>query len=91
MDWDAFQQKFVQFACEELKDLKLWKRLLAKAAIGILMNLIVIRCPPCIFWSDACPFGIGVTASTAGPSGSGYWRQAPPCSRAPRSTTFWSS
>jgi hypothetical protein len=48
----------VWFAREELKDLKLWKTLLAKAAMGISMNLIVIRILTCVCWSDACPFGI---------------------------------
>jgi hypothetical protein len=59
IDRTAFRQKFVHFPRDELKDLQLWKRLLTKAATGISMNLITIREPTCVCWSDACPFGLG--------------------------------
>jgi hypothetical protein len=59
IDRDAFRKAFVTFARDELKDLQLWERLLTKAAAGISMNLIVIRDPTCVCWSDACPYGIG--------------------------------
>jgi hypothetical protein len=59
IDRDAFRTATIYLARDELKDLKLWKRLLTKASHGISMNLIAARTPSCICWSDACPFGIG--------------------------------
>jgi hypothetical protein len=59
LDRDAFRKATVKFAPDEVKDLKLWKRLLTKASIGISMNLIVARTPSRVCWSDACPFGLG--------------------------------
>jgi hypothetical protein len=56
---NVFRRKFVRFSRNELKDLKLWKRLLTKAASGISMNLITICEPTCVCWLDACPFGLG--------------------------------
>lgn len=43
----------------EVGDLELWQRLLARANQGISINLLVTRQPDQICWSDACPFGIG--------------------------------
>jgi hypothetical protein len=40
-------------------DLLLWLELLRRANIGISVNLIVIRQPNRICWSDSCPFGLG--------------------------------
>jgi hypothetical protein len=41
IDQTAFRKATVRFPRDALKDLKLWKRLLTKAAAGISMNLIV--------------------------------------------------
>ncbi len=76
IDRDAFRKATIRFARDEIKDLKLWKRLLTKASEGISMNLIVARTPSCICWSDACPFGIGGYSTTGR-----AWRiQIPPSS-----------
>jgi len=42
-----------------IRDLELWKTFLAKAHRGVSLNLVTIRKPTRICWSDACPFGIG--------------------------------
>ena len=45
---------------EARQDLALWERwFLSQAAAGISINLLVTRRPDQIWWSDACPFGIG--------------------------------
>jgi hypothetical protein len=36
----------------------------SKAALGISMNLITIRSPSRVCWSDACPFGLGGYSAT---------------------------
>ena len=59
IDCDAFRKVIIKFNRDEIKDLKLWKRLLTKAATGISMSLVVARTPSHVCWSDACPFGIG--------------------------------
>jgi hypothetical protein len=59
IDRNVSRQAPVLFAKKELKDLRLWQRLLTKASLGISMNLIVARSPSHVCWSDACPFGLG--------------------------------
>ena len=44
---------------EEVEDLKLWKVFLEKAVTGISMNLLTLRIPNLVAFSDSCPFGIG--------------------------------
>ncbi|MFN9980701.1 MAG: hypothetical protein ACK53Y_12325, partial [bacterium] len=43
-----------------LEDLKLWKNyFLPKVSDGMSLNLISYRRPSYIYWSDACPQGLG--------------------------------
>jgi len=49
----------IRFTEEEVKDLKLWKSFLDVAREGISINLLVLRTPTKIAWSDSCPFGLG--------------------------------
>ena len=49
----------LNLSTEVVNDLLLWHQFLAKAHLGISMNLVVIRRPSRLCWSDACPFGIG--------------------------------
>ena len=44
---------------EEKSDLELWESFLTIANRGISINLLVIRNPTRMAWSDSCPFGIG--------------------------------
>jgi hypothetical protein len=44
---------------EEKSDLELWESFLTTANNGISINLLVIRNPTRMAWSDSCPFGIG--------------------------------
>ena len=53
------RKQHVRFSKEELKDLQLWVELLSVAHRGISINIIVLRTPTKIAWSDSCPFGIG--------------------------------
>ena len=43
----------------ELDDLRLWDKLLVVAHEGISMNLLTLRVPTRVGWSDSCPFGLG--------------------------------
>lgn len=43
---------------EELGNMALWESSLEKANSGILLNLITVRNPTRMGWSDSCPFGI---------------------------------
>jgi len=49
----------IRLSKEELADLVLWQGFLRKARNGISMNLLTIRMPTAIGWSDSCPFGLG--------------------------------
>ena len=49
----------VRLSTAELEDLKLWDELLQVASSGISMNLLTIRTPTRLSWSDSCPFGLG--------------------------------
>ena len=49
----------VRFTEEEVKDLILWRSLLQTAKEGISINLLVVRTPTRIAWSDSCPYGLG--------------------------------
>jgi hypothetical protein len=42
-----------------IDDLELWLKFLDRAHTGISLNLLTIRKPSRICWSDACPYGIG--------------------------------
>jgi hypothetical protein len=44
---------------EEIRDLRLWLRILAQAHAGISLNLLVRRRPQFIGWCDSCPYGLG--------------------------------
>jgi hypothetical protein len=50
----------------EAEDLKLWQEILERVHHGVSMNLIVIRQPTRLCWSDSCPFGIGGYCLTNG-------------------------
>jgi hypothetical protein len=49
----------IRLGAEVRSDLILWKGILARAKKGNSMNLIVMREPDQVCWSDACPFGVG--------------------------------
>jgi hypothetical protein len=53
------RKQHLRFSKEELKDLRLWLEFLAEARRGISINVIVLRTPTQIAWSDSCPFGLG--------------------------------
>ena len=64
---------------EEVEDLKLWKVFLEKARTGISMNLLTLRAPSLMAFSDSYPFGIG------GYTSKGWaWRV-----RVPKMFGFW--
>ena len=49
----------IRFTQEERKDLILWLHFLKSAREGISINLLVVRTPTRLAWSDSCPFGLG--------------------------------
>jgi hypothetical protein len=49
----------IRFTDEEVKDLMLWQEFLDTAKGGLSINLLVVRTPTRIAWSDSCPFGLG--------------------------------
>jgi hypothetical protein len=53
------ERQIVRFTQEELEDLRLWEDYLRSANEGISINLIVMRTPTRLAWSDSCPFGLG--------------------------------
>ena len=62
-----------------MEDLKLWKVFLEKASTGVSMNLLTLRTPGLIAFSDSCPFGIGGCTSKR-------WAQRV---RVPETFSFW--
>lgn len=51
---------------EEQSDLALWEKFLTQARQGIPMDLITVRTPTMIGWSNSCPFGLdGYTSKGA--------------------------
>jgi hypothetical protein len=53
------RKQVVRLTADELADLQLWLQFLVQAKEGISMNLLTIRTPSRMAWSDSCPFGIG--------------------------------
>jgi len=53
------RKRMVRLSTNELDDLGLWQGFLRKAREGISMNLLTVRMPTLIGWSDSCPFGLG--------------------------------
>lgn len=53
------KKRTVRLSHSEIEDLKLWEQFLITANRGISMNLLTIRQPSSIGWSDSCPFGLG--------------------------------
>jgi len=49
----------IRLTREEKTDLELWESFLTTANRGISINLLVVRNPTRVAWSDSCPFGIG--------------------------------
>jgi len=49
----------IRLTAEEKCDLELWESFLTIANKGISINLLVIRNPTRMAWSDSCPFGLG--------------------------------
>jgi hypothetical protein len=43
----------------EMADVELWQKFPRRAHQGISMNLLTLRTPTGIAWSDSCPFGLG--------------------------------
>jgi hypothetical protein len=56
---DARKAATLELSDDVVRDLELWKIFLTKANRGVSINLVTIRKPTRICWSDACPFGIG--------------------------------
>lgn len=55
----ARKHQSIRFSHEDLEDLKLWSIFLQRASEGISMNLLTLRIPTWLAWSDSCPFGLG--------------------------------
>ena len=53
------RRQTVRFTDEEIADLELWAKFLDSAHNGLSINLLVVRTPTRIAWSDSCPFGLG--------------------------------
>jgi len=53
------KRQTVRFSLDNLEDLRLWVLFLGIAHSGISMNLLTLRLPSRIGWSDSCPFGLG--------------------------------
>ena len=49
----------IRFSDEELRDLKLWDKFLDLANKGLSINVLVVRTPTRLAWSDSCPYGLG--------------------------------
>lgn len=49
----------LRLSAEEQSDLLLWEKFLIRARGGIPMDLLTVRTPTIIGWSDSCPFGLG--------------------------------
>ena len=64
----------VRFSENDLADLRLWLHFLDRAREGISINILTVRTPTRMAWSDSCPFGLG------GYSLRGWaWRIRVPC------------
>ena len=53
------KRQTIRFSLDNLEDLRLWRLFLRTAHSGISMNLLTLRLPSRIGWSDSCPFGLG--------------------------------
>lgn len=49
----------VRLSQNDLDNLDLWRTFLGKANEGISINLLTMRNPSRVGWSDSCPFGLG--------------------------------
>lgn len=49
----------LRLSSDEINDLILWKSFLKKARSGLSLNLLTIRSPTHLAWSDSCPYGLG--------------------------------
>ena len=58
-DPKTVRRQKIRLSEEEIKDLNLWEELLDLANRGISINLLVVRTPTRIAWSDSCPYGLG--------------------------------
>ena len=56
---DTRKTATIELSDDVIRDLHLWRFFLTKANLGVSINLVTIRKPTRICWSDACPFGIG--------------------------------
>ena len=63
---DARKSTTITLPEDVVNDLILWEAFLMKAHLGVSINLVTIRKPTRICWSDACPFGIGGYSLTTG-------------------------
>jgi len=52
-------RQIVRFNEHEIADLNLWVEFLDQARRGISINLLTVRTPTRMAWSDSCPFGLG--------------------------------
>jgi hypothetical protein len=48
-----------RFNEQEIADLRLWVKFLDQARGGISINILTVRTPTRLAWSDSCPFGLG--------------------------------
>ena len=56
---NSMKRQNFRLSTGELEDLKLWRIFLTQANRGISMNLLSIRTPTLLAWSDSCPHGLG--------------------------------
>ncbi|NER25730.1 MAG: hypothetical protein F6J96_34575 [Symploca sp. SIO1C2] len=49
----------IRLSRSEIEDLKLWIDFLQVARSGISLNLLTVRNPSALAWSDSCPYGLG--------------------------------
>ncbi|NER26087.1 MAG: hypothetical protein F6J96_36445, partial [Symploca sp. SIO1C2] len=49
----------IRLSRSEIEDLKLWVEFLQVARSGISLNLLTVRNPSALAWSDSCPYGLG--------------------------------
>jgi hypothetical protein len=53
------KEQVLRLSAEEIEDLKLWSEFLEVARDGMPIDLLTVRTPTHLGWSDSCPFGLG--------------------------------
>ena len=88
---DARKSTTITLPDDVVNDLILWESFLLKAHRGVSINLVTIRKPTRICWSDACPFGIGGIASRRVEGGESESQMGASFAGILASTISWSS